>query len=105
DYRPVARDETRQRHSRGRPPEAALPREAEGFPLVEIKGDAINRVHRTGLRRIFDDEVLDLEEQGLSPPQPRVQDFVQGEAEEVGSEHREHEALVRDDWPPDVASI
>src|SRR5881628_2044760 len=40
----------------------------------------------------------------LSPPQPRIQDFVEGEPEQVEPEHKEDETEAGDDKPPDVAS-
>src|SRR3989454_11781901 len=81
----------------------SLPREAKCFPLIQIKGNSVDRVHRTGFGGIFDDQVFDLEEQSLSPPQPRIQDFVEGEPEQIESEHKEDETQAGNDKPPDVA--
>src|SRR2546428_10757055 len=39
----------------------------------------------------------------LPPPQPRVQDLVEGVAEEVEPEHEEDDAQARDDQPRRVA--
>src|SRR5207245_7460960 len=101
---PVVREEAHQGEGGGRLPASALSREAKCFALIKGKGNSGDRVHRTGFGGIFDDEVLDLEEQSLSPPQPRIQDFVEGEPEQVESEHKEDETEARDDKPPDVAS-
>src|SRR5881628_3043076 len=93
---------TRSRPRNTMEPEMILP--LYGRRRIRAKGNSGDRVHRTRFGGIFDDEVLDLEEQSLSPPQPRIQDFIEGEPEKIESEHKEDETEAGDDKPPDVAS-